>query len=130
MEAVGLIERDPADATPRASVRRGAGRAQFIARPARHHAGVRWAVCVAFATVLTLLILQYSFNHGRLILYPTYDDCGYMVDGLMRVQMFYDYGWLGVGVQYLAYPPHSPYSTFMASLGFALFGSHDWAPYV
>ena len=88
------------------------------------------AVCILFAALLSLAILQYSFNQGRLVIYPTYDDCGYLADGLMRLQMFYDAGLGGVASQYFHLPPHSPYSSFVAATGFTFFGYHDWAPYV
>ncbi|MDB6103475.1 MAG: hypothetical protein JWO52_3474 [Gammaproteobacteria bacterium] len=64
------------------------------------------------------------------MLFPYYDDVGYLADGLFRLQTFYDFGAGGLVSTYRTLPPHSPYSTFMAIVGFALFGYHDWAPYV
>lgn len=90
----------------------------------------RWLVCAGFAIVVTLAILQFSFRHGRLILYITYDDIGYFRDGMHRLQTFYDYGMGGAISEYRTNPPHAPYSSLMAFIGFALFGFHDWAPYV
>ncbi|MDB5171379.1 MAG: hypothetical protein JWN51_152 [Phycisphaerales bacterium] len=79
---------------------------------------------------VTLVILQFSLRHGRLMLFPYYDDVGYLADGLFRLQTLYDFGLNGLVSTYRTLPPHSPYSSFMAFVGFALFGYHDWAPYV
>ncbi|MDB5301634.1 MAG: hypothetical protein JWO87_3297, partial [Phycisphaerales bacterium] len=79
---------------------------------------------------MTLAIIQFSLRHGKLILFPYYDDVGYFADGLFRLQTLYDFGVDGLASTYRTMPPHSPYSTFMAFVGFALFGYHDWAPYV
>jgi hypothetical protein len=68
-------------------------------------------------------------RHGRLIIFPTFDDIGYFNDGLHRLQTLYDWGMGGFCSEYLTNPPHSPYSSLMAFLGFALFGYRDWAPY-
>jgi hypothetical protein len=78
---------------------------------------------------LTLAVLQFSLRHGRLIVFPTFDDIGYLNDGLHRLQTLYDWGMGGVCSEYLRNPPHSPYSTLLAFAGFSLFGFRDWAPY-
>lgn len=130
MEGAGLIEVGKSDIGPGGLGGEGLHLPRVLIRPARNTRGVRWGVCGGFAVVLTLAILQYSFNQGRLILFPTFDDCGYMADGLMRLQTWYDWGLGGVASTYRSVPPHSPYSTVMATIGFALFGYHDWAPYV
>ncbi|MDB5290558.1 MAG: hypothetical protein JWL69_1799 [Phycisphaerales bacterium] len=100
------------------------------ARPARQGRAFRWGLSALFAAAVTLAIIQYSLRHGKLILFPFYDDVGYLADGLFRLQTLYDFGADGLASTYRTLPPHSPYSTFMAIVGFALFGYHDWAPYV
>jgi len=86
-------------------------------------------VCALFALVVTLAVLQFSFRHGRLILYAGFDDVGYFEDGMRRLQVFYDKGFGAVITHYRTIPPHSPFSSAMAFVAFALFGFHDWAPY-
>lgn len=98
-------------------------------RPPRPGRGVRWLTCTIFAATVTLLVLQYSFRHGRLIVFPTFDDVGYFAEGADRLQTLYDSGVSGVYHQYIAAPPHSPFQAGMAVAAFALFGLRDWAPY-
>lgn len=81
------------------------------------------------AAIFTLMVIQYSMRDGRLVLPPAYDDVGYMADGAIRLVAFYKDGLLPVFQQYLKSPPHSPYSTLLAVIGFMVFGIRDWAPY-
>jgi hypothetical protein len=91
--------------------------------------GVEWLICGLFAAIVTACILHYSSRHGRLSLVPQYDDVGYMADGARRLQTLYDHGIPGFFRQYLAHPPHSPYSDLLAMAAFAVLGIRDWAPY-
>ena len=84
-------------------------------------------ILVAFA--FTSAVVQYSFRNGRLVLPPAYDDIGYFADAVMRLNIFYARGLYPVLQQYVSSPPHAPYSTVMAMLGFTIFGIRDWAPY-
>ena len=86
-------------------------------------------VCAAFAVVFTLVILQYSFRHGRLILFPAYDDVDYFAEAVEAVQVFYDHGFVALLKHYRDRPPHSPYSSGLATVAFLVFGIRDWAPY-
>ncbi|HTD14966.1 MAG TPA: hypothetical protein VK673_07290 [Chthoniobacterales bacterium] len=61
---------------------------------------------------------------------PVYDDVGYLTDGLERLDVFQRSGIRGLCESLVHGPPHSPYSTLVATLGFDLFGVHDWAPYI
>jgi 4-amino-4-deoxy-L-arabinose transferase-like glycosyltransferase len=90
----------------------------------------RWALCVLFAAIVTLAVLQYSFRHGRLITVPTYDDIGYFADGAERLESIYQAGFPGLWQSYMMQPPHSPFESLMATSAFALFGMNEWAPYV
>jgi hypothetical protein len=87
------------------------------------------ATCVAFAALLTVLILNYSFRHGRLSTLPAFDDVTYLADGLQRLAVLKSGGVRGAWDDYLRHPPHSPYSECLAAAAFAVFGPHDWAPY-
>jgi hypothetical protein len=90
----------------------------------------RLLLCILLAAMLSGLILQYSIRHGRLIQYPTFDDVAYLGEGMVRLRSFYDGGFRAVWREYLKRPPHSPYGEAVAALAFALFGPHDWAPYL
>jgi hypothetical protein len=81
------------------------------------------------AAGFTLVIVQWSLRHGRLILPPTYDDVGYIGDGLARRDVLDKNGMPGVVADYFRRPPHSPFSSYLALASFVFFGAHDWAPY-
>lgn len=68
-------------------------------------------------------------RHGRLLYAPGYDDVGYFNDGLIRLKQFYDNSVEGLVRGYVQTPPHAPFSTFLATASFAVFGRYDWAPY-
>jgi hypothetical protein len=80
-------------------------------------------------SIVTMLIIFWSFEHGRLQYQMDYEDIITHIDGLKRWR---DLSEGGVGVylaSYLKLPPHAPLHSLMASLGFMLFGVKDWAPY-
>jgi hypothetical protein len=85
-----------------------------------------WAV---IAIAFTSWSIQYSYQHGRLIGAPGCDDVGYFCDGLDRIDALYLHGWKGLIRSYVDRPPHSPFSTSLATATFGLFGIHEWAPY-
>ena len=91
--------------------------------------GLSATLCALLAAAMTLAVIQYSFRHGRLVIFPTYDDVGYFADGAERLQALYDDGVNGLARKYMENPPHSPWQAAMAVMAFALFGLHDWAPY-
>ncbi|HEY2944983.1 MAG TPA: hypothetical protein VGN09_21295, partial [Vicinamibacteria bacterium] len=84
---------------------------------------------IVLSAGFTLIIVQWSLRHGRLILPPTYDDVGYLADGLSRLEVLYRDRLPGLLAEHFRHPPHSPFSSYLALAGFALFGAHDWAPY-
>jgi len=84
---------------------------------------------VGIAVVFTSAIVQYSLRDGRLVIPPSFDDVGYMADGATRLCNFYQMGALPAFQNYVQDPPHSPYSTLLATAAFAVFGIRDWAPY-
>ena len=84
----------------------------------------------ALALVFTLLILHWSSLHGRLAQDITADDSAYFADGLRRVETLYRGGLAALAQGALQSPPHSPYATLMAFLGFLFLGVHDWVPYL
>ena len=98
-------------------------------RALRPERGTVLAAC-ALAAVFTLWCLQWSLTHGRLSQDATYDDCAYLYDGGSRLMILYEHGGGAFLANAARYPAHAPFSTYAASAGFALFGFHDWAPYV
>ncbi len=89
-----------------------------------------WRAALVFSAVFTALCLQWSLSRGRLSQDSTYDDCAYLYDGGSRLKIFYERGFGAFLADAVNNPPHAPFSTYGASLGFALFGLHDWAPYL
>jgi len=94
--------------------------------------GLRWRVLVwaLMSAAFTGLIIQYSYSHGRLACPPYYDDVSYFEDALHRLAGYYSGGFVRVLSDYRAWPPHSPFSSFLALIAYAFLGIHDWAPYV
>jgi hypothetical protein len=93
-------------------------------------------VCGAESLVLAIAIslksavlLSDAKYFGRLALPPLYDDVAYFNDALTRVNQFKANG-MGSVVRGLASsPPHSPYSTVAAFVGFLISGNSQAAPY-
>jgi len=75
-------------------------------------------------------VIEKSMDHGRLSGMPMYDDVVYFVDAMNRLEIYEREGWSGIGQDFVAHPPHSPFSTGLAFLCFLAFGKHDWSPYV
>lgn len=85
-----------------------------------------WVAAIAVVAVA----LRTSLAGGRLSQDSTYDDVGYLIDGLGRARLLQDSG-VGALVQdFVQRPPHSAVSTGFATAGFLVFGEQDWAPYV
>jgi hypothetical protein len=80
--------------------------------------------------LFTVIQIQHSLREGRLAFPPIYDDISYFNDALMRLQAFYEGGFLKLIPQYIQHPPHSLLSTLIPFSGFALLGIKDWAPSV
>jgi hypothetical protein len=89
---------------------------------------VRLGFYCLLAALFTMVFLNYSMRHGRLVVGPTDDDCVYMVDGLQRIEFLHATP-KALLSNLLHYSPHSPFSTGLAILAFAVFGPHQWAPY-
>jgi hypothetical protein len=115
-----------------------ANQASGVTLPKRQSSGVptdqtsspwsRLGLYCLLAAVFTMVFLNYSMRHGRLVAGPTDDDCVYMVDGLQRIEFLHTSPKTLLN-NLLHYSPHSPFSTGAAILAFAVFGPHQWAPY-
>jgi hypothetical protein len=88
-------------------------------------------ICGVLAILFTLLMVNYSRLYGRLLFVPVLADAAYMNDAFDRLNMFYTSGFWGLVRGNLETTPlHSPFSTGLAMISFALLGPHDWAPYI
>lgn len=58
-----------------------------------------------------------------------FDDVVYFDDALQRINGLYQEGPLGVLKAHWRTPPHSPWSSYAAMLGYLTFGTTLWAPY-
>ncbi|MGQ0591416.1 MAG: hypothetical protein ACT4QB_01880 [Gammaproteobacteria bacterium] len=74
--------------------------------------------------------LHRAIRSGWLAVPPNYDDNYYLADSLSRLSEFYEKGFPGLFTSLVDLPVHSPSAFLYAFSGFALFGVHDWAPYV
>jgi hypothetical protein len=91
----------------------------------------RWIlVLLAVSGLFTANVMQWSFRCGRLAMDPITDDVTYLIDGFQRINVLNTAGFRAFSNSFLQSPPHSPWSTLQASIAFALFGVHDWVPYV
>jgi len=70
----------------------------------------------------SIVLVRAGASYGRLSLPPIYDDVGYFVDALGRVQILLEKDVWHFAKSFIAAPPHAPYSTLAASLGFLFFG--------
>ena len=88
---------------------------------------ILWLVSAALAVIFTALQIQSSLHSGALSLPATYDDVGYFIDALRRLEVLYRYGALAMLKNFVVAPPHAPLSTILAMLGFGLIGRYPWA---
>jgi hypothetical protein len=80
------------------------------------------------AILFTGMAVQTSYTMGRLALPPSYDDVGYFLDAINRLNTFQDGGIPALIKQYRDAPPHGPASSFLAALGYVFLGTADWVP--
>jgi hypothetical protein len=86
-------------------------------------------VLLVVSGLFTANVIQWSFRHGRLAMDPVADDVTYLIDGFQRINILNTAGFRAFCNSFVQSPPHSPWSTLLASIAFAFFGVHDWAPY-
>lgn len=87
-------------------------------------------VLAVIGVIYTAIVLQWSARNGRLAMDPQWDDVGYLLDAQQRLTIFDWQGLLKVIESFWKSPPHSPWSSACALLGFVIFGLHAWAPYI
>ena len=84
---------------------------------------------VIAAIIISLAVISWSFQHGRLQYQMDYEDIITHIDGLKRLTDLSEGGGGVYLANYLKMPPHAPLHSMMASIGFIIFGVKDWAPY-
>jgi hypothetical protein len=70
----------------------------------------------------SIVLVRAGASYGRLNIPPIYDDVTYFVDALGRVQILLEKDVWHFAQSLVVNPPHAPYSTLAASLGFLFFG--------
>jgi hypothetical protein len=92
---------------------------------------VRWILILLLVSAFyTANVIQWSLRYSRLAGDPVADDVGYLIDGFERLNVLDTAGFHAFCNSLIQAPPHSPWSTALATLAFALMGVHDWAPYI
>ncbi len=90
-----------------------------------------WSLVLWLAAIVVVAVaLRTSLVGGRLSQDSTYDDVGYLIDGLGRARLLQESGVGALVQEFVHRPPHSAVSTGFATAGFLVFGEKDWAPYV
>lgn len=79
---------------------------------------------------VTVLTLRESLERGRLRTYPVVDNVIYMASGAKLLEAARAGGVRGAISAYVESPPHAPYSTLSAALGYAIFGPRDIGPHI
>ena len=72
----------------------------------------------AIALITTILIISWSFEHGRLQYQMDYEDIITHIDGLKRWRDISEGGLGTYFGSYIKTPPHAPLHSMMATLGF------------
>jgi Dolichyl-phosphate-mannose-protein mannosyltransferase len=92
----------------------------------------RWIALVLVAAAFTMIQIQYSFDKYRLAELASYDDVSYFCDALVRIDTAAasEAGYKSLLAGLATRPPHSPFSSIMATAAFLIFGIRDWAPYL
>jgi len=94
-------------------------------------ATLRRVVFFGALVLLFVLVLQrnldFSAIQSRLATISRYDDVGYLLDAMRRLN--FDMASGTFLSNFLTHPPHAPVSTLTAMLGFTLFGNDVSSPY-
>jgi len=94
-----------------------------------HEYRLRLILVILIAAFLSIIYLMTSMEKGRLAQDVTYDDVGYFNDAAVRLKAGLEGGFYEFLRTFVANPPHSPFSTAFAILGFFIGGLNDLAPY-
>jgi hypothetical protein len=92
--------------------------------------GYRIAICAGLSAAFTALTLLWSMRFGRQVYYPKFDDIVYFDDALGRLRLLHHAGTTAFLQGLWKCPPHSPFSTALGMVSFALLGANDRSPYI
>lgn len=87
-------------------------------------------ILVLLALVFAAINVVYSTHYGRLAIPPTYDDIGFISNGLVLLDTGYQHGWGQWLLNLFTKTWHAPVTVLQACLAFAVFGKTAWAPYL
>ena len=90
---------------------------------------IKLTIIFVFTLILTMVVVSYSSEHGKLAIPPDYDDSLSIVEGGLRYLVWKNEGFTAAWHQYLNHPPHSFLHYYLVSALFALFGIHQEAVY-
>jgi hypothetical protein len=99
-------------------------------RPTWQRQSAVWIACLVIMAIRTATLIRHSYQYGRLSGPPGYDDVTYFHDAMSRLQLAYRDGLSSLIRDLVMIPPHAPWSTAAAMLGFSLSGSQLYAPYI
>lgn len=83
----------------------------------------------ALVALFTMANLGLTLRTGALAMASIYDDCTYLLDGYRRLALEGVDSVLGGLISFYQTPPHAPFSTAMAMVGYYLSGGSDIGPY-
>lgn len=95
----------------------------------KSHAWIRTASVGIITIIMSLIYLRISQVNGRLAEDITYDDIGYATDAAARIKILAESGVYGFVKSFYENPPHSPYSSLLASFAFLIGGLDDISLY-
>jgi hypothetical protein len=90
---------------------------------------IRIATIFLFSLILTIVVVRYSSEHGKLAIPPDYDDSHSLVEGGLRYLLWKQDGTAAAWQHYVKEPPHSFLHYYLTAGLFAVFGIHQSVPY-
>ena len=90
---------------------------------------IRIATILVFSLILTIVVVRYSSEHGKLAIPPDYDDSHSLVEGGLRYLLWKQDGLAAAWQHYVKEPPHSFLHYYLTAGLFAIFGIHQSVPY-
>jgi hypothetical protein len=90
---------------------------------------LRISTLVLLSLILTIVVVRYSSEHGKLAIPPDYDDSHSLIEGGLRYLLWKQDGLAAAWQHYVKDPPHSFLHYYLTAGLFALFGIHQFVPY-
>jgi hypothetical protein len=90
---------------------------------------IRITTILVLSLILTIVVVRYSSEHGKLAIPPDYDDSHSLVEGGLRYLLWKQDGLAAAWQHYVKEPPHSFLHYYLTAALFAIFGIHQSVPY-